>query len=456
MVNIDGRTLGILLCTIVNLVIFVAFDPLSITARRATGDAVASKVAKEVPFDNAALVKAAAVAGKVADQAADKAAGTPASAAKAAADDDDKPDKPAAPSTDYRPKKVAVAGDAGGGGGDAGQAGQAADAWMNNQHCFRRRLFWSPTICSRLPMVLKKLAAVHPKADKWSLLHIGNRDELYKVGELLDVFAERHPFGTLETGIRAMGNKKSARVLSRAMGSSEGKPVACGACCECSQVDIETVAQKVDANATAYSLTAFVPQRAGLTEELSTYATVQPFPKETLEKCPSGALAAAKAHLASTPANIITIDAGACDAELVRAHVVAVTADAKQRATLLQFTMQGVSENYGAIAAKLEAAKYHCFFPTSKPQNRNFRGVRAPTFPMFVTLPGCWRPIFDNFHGERYHMMCVDTGDEVAMEVMKGFRRATHMGKSHGCALGPASSRLKSLQEHIKTAAKKA
>lgn len=283
--------------------------------------------------------------------------------------------------------------------------------------CFHNRVMFQPVHCSKAPEVLSKALEVDAslRRQEWHIVHVGARDAVMKVAELADVF------GDASHGGAAVGRMQ--RLL--------GQKNFCGPCCECVAAgDYKTF------NA-PYNATLIVPRHlnvdglAYLPKEYFVEARRFDLAPSTEEACGSSILSRIPAAV-----DVLTLDAGRCDVQVVEE-----LAKSSHRPRLLQFTMVA-DVSYERVINALHP-NYTCYFLTTKPEHKKFRGIRQPVYPVAVRVTGCWRGIFDIFKNDRYHTTCVRSSDAALTTVLTAFTRMTHKGLHAGCTLSGRGDRLK-------------
>jgi hypothetical protein len=144
--------------------------------------------------------------------------------------------------------------------------------------------------------------------------------------------------------------------------------------------------------------------------------------------------------------DVLSLDSWKCDALLVERLILG---EHSLRPRLLDFTTAS-DEPLQPLVDKL-SAHYQCYFMTTKPEHKRFRGIRQPQYPIAVRLDGCWRGVYDSFRNDRYHMTCVLSRDAMMSTVMTAFTRMTHRGLHAGCSLAARSSRMQRLDNFLAT-----
>lgn len=293
--------------------------------------------------------------------------------------------------------------------------------------CFHNRVMFQPVFCSKVPdIVSKTLELTGGNRDRnWTVVHVGSRDGWLKLAELGDLF-----------GSQAGGTIAVGRALKTANGPSQD---ICGSCCECaSSGELKVFPRPFHATLldAPFSEAARTPSDHGYWKS----HTLVKLGTNDFSQCPGSLLDDMAAELStsivSSQIDVLSLDAWRCDVPLLERVVLR---GPKLRPKLLDFTAAaGVS--YKPLIDSL-SANYHCYFMTTKPEHKRFRGIRQPQYPIAVKLDGCWRGVYDSFRSDRYHITCSLIEDGAISAVLSAFTRMAHKGLHAGCTLPSRSSR---------------
>lgn len=320
---------------------------------------------------------------------------------------------------------------------------------QGSTHCFHNKVMFQPTACSKAPEIISKAlhvaAAANIPPKRWNIAHVGSRDGPYKIAEIIDAF------GATEFGTPSLRNLYVAAADGK-IDLKEKKKIMdfCGSCCEC------VASQDIRSVATEYNATLLYP--AVPAEEKNPLMMVAPLPTEYFKKrkgsptlvtlppndilkCPPPLLESIERELLRLGhLDVLTLDAWRCDFSVVKQLVLSN----KIAPSFLQFT--AVEDTlYEVLMKEMYDGGYSCYFLTTKPEHKKFRGMRQPLYPFAVYATGCWRGIYDGFKGGRYHLTCHKRTEGVLSSVMNAFSRMTHKGLHSGCMIPDRHGRLKDL-----------
>jgi hypothetical protein len=287
-------------------------------------------------------------------------------------------------------------------------------------------------MCSKVAELLEKsleVSTLHkvrlPSA--WTVAHVGGFDAFYRIAEISDVF-----------GAHEHGTKRIGELLYRVRKTSG--TAFCGTCCECVWRETEASMRRSYRGVLLLPSHTEVPVDA--VKGLGPHVKILPVPSNPIDaKCSEKfTVKVIEALRELRSIDILTLDAFRCDVDIVLEGI--VTAEIPSP-SLLEFTLvKDVS--YETVVNKLAAAGYVCYYMTTKPEHKRFRGIRQPVYPIAVPVTGCYRGIFDSFKGERYHMVCRHRESNTPWgTVLDAWSRMPHKGMFAGCAAAGRSRRIK-------------
>jgi hypothetical protein len=307
------------------------------------------------------------------------------------------------------------------------------------QSCFHNRVMFQPAVCSKVPDVVSKSLELNDASAhggrNWSVVHIGSREGWLKLGELGDVFG--HKEGGTVAVARHLKSIRASNVDS------------CGPCCECASSG-ELRSHPLPYTATLIDAPFHGAQHAPSAHPYWTSNRLITAPSNDATSCPAVLLSALVQELSylTGPLDVLALDAWKCDAPLVE---LVVLGGPQLRPRLLDFTT-AADVAYGPLMEKLSEAGYHCYYMTTKPEHKKFRGIRQPQYPIAVKLDGCWRGVFDSFRNDRYHVTCGLVSDATISSVLAAFTRMSHKGLHHGCSMPSRSARMQRLDAFLSEA----
>ena len=318
--------------------------------------------------------------------------------------------------------------------------------------CFRNKVMWQPTTCSQLHEIVALLGPQPTTSSStWSLVYVGSPARIaFKVAEINEVL------GDPDHGPEMLG-------LMLLKTSGHGSQF-CGACCECVGKDPASIegATLLQARAAATGRRTYLvdagPMEMALpvVQALGPSIEVVPVRVKSHVSASSTRCLSIVRQLASTLSplqssiDVLSLDADECDATITRRIVLDRFEEAVSlRPQLLQLTMFNAQENYSTLVASLnEVAGYTCYFHTMKPAHKTFRGIRVPPYPTAVLATDCWRPVYDNFKGERHLLTCHLKSNSRLASIMTKRTRSVHKGAHNGCSSSLRFARLKALIAH--------
>ncbi|CUI15341.1 membrane-associated protein, putative [Bodo saltans] len=308
------------------------------------------------------------------------------------------------------------------------------------QACFHNKVMFQPAVCSKVPDIVSKSLELHDGAASggrnWSVVHVGSREGWLKLGELGDVF------GNKEGGTAAI-----ARQLKQVRAPNID---VCGPCCEC------VSSGELRSHPLPYTATLI---DAPFQPNLVLAPSAHPYwhshrlisaPLNDLSSCPAVLLSTLVQELSYLPTaiDVLALDAWKCDVPVVE---LVILGRAQLRPRLLDFTT-AADVSYEPLIEKLARLGYHCYYMTTKPEHKKFRGIRQPQYPIAVKLNGCWRGVFDSFRHDRYHITCVLASDATISSVLAAFTRMSHKGLHHGCNIPSRNARMQRLDGFLSEA----
>lgn len=322
----------------------------------------------------------------------------------------------------------------------AASASPPPAASPSTKDCFHNKVMFQPVFCTKVADILSKALEIGgSERRRWNVAHIGSREGLIRLAELVDVF------GDVAHGSQAVG-----RLLRE-----HGVQQFCGSCCECvAAAEFKATVSRYNATLVlplstkdvpeAVSVGYFAPNQAAVNDGNMRNLIV--LDANDVGRCPE-ALAiqlrnTTKALLMQSDSklDVLTVDAWRCDMDVVAAVAEVVSS---RKPNFLEVTMVAGDVSYEKVVQSLEA-NYACYFLTTKPEGKKFRGIRQPNYPLAVRVSGgCWRGIYDSFKQERYHLTCHKHSDVALTAVMAAFTRMTHKGIHAGCSVGQRGEKLK-------------
>mmetsp|Transcript_73503 Transcript_73503/g.85394 ORF Transcript_73503/g.85394 Transcript_73503/m.85394 type:complete len:399 (-) Transcript_73503:52-1248(-) len=316
-------------------------------------------------------------------------------------------------------------------------------ATPSGKDCFHNKVMFQPVFCTKAADILYKALEVGGNGHRrWHVAHVGSREGLIRLAELIDVF-----------GDVAYGTRSAAKLLR-----SHGVSSFCGSCCEC------VAADEIKPTVTRYNATLILPEdlheipkevEASYFGHLSPVNALKDSNVRNIVKVEPNSVAACPGTLAaqlrnvtasllsgSATLDVLTVDAWRCDVHVLAAVTEAATS---RKPNFLEITMVNGDVSYEKIVQSLEA-DYACYFLTTKPEGKRFRGIRQPNYPLAVRVSaGCWRGVYDSFKQERYHLTCHRHSDMTLTTIMSAFTRMTHKGIHAGCSIGQRQEKMKHL-----------
>ena len=359
--------------------------------------------------------------------------------------------------------------------------------------CYRRRIYYSPVICSRLALFIKQIVDKEPDRASWRLMHVGNVDAQYKIGEVVDLFSPVAPSASYIVGEAALAanpqlNSMSASAASITTERRFSKVYAplCGKCCEC-VAQVYEVRDKIKVSPSSNTSASRVLSVAGVVPKSLHVAPLAsdkhlklfPFPEAQQPDLSRPFDTACQEHITAFAAVLnrmkgvdwITVDAGPCDVQIIQRLMPrlrrfgeggASPADPAGAGTstnrnssmavplspqLIQFTMKDDEADYKSLLKQLSAQhQYSCGFFSQKPEHRKLRGVRPPVYPVFIRLDGCWRPSYDLLRKDRFHLTCWDATDTTVVPIVEAYTRSVHKGMDLYCSK-PYEAVLRNIDE---------